>query len=90
MGGSVRQSKKGTTRGLIVRPRDVRGWRIPKPGSKSRDIYNRLAAGERAGDIARSYPERMRSTISVLIWRIRNPEDANEAARRTRRGGIQF
>jgi DNA-binding CsgD family transcriptional regulator len=37
--------------GQVMNPRDVRGWMIPRPNTKRRQVYDRLVAGKKAGEI---------------------------------------
>lgn len=65
--------------------RDANGWRIPRRGTLSRKIYDRIVAGNRPVDIAR----RLRIDITklhVLAHRFRNPDWARERRRRARDG----
>jgi FixJ family two-component response regulator len=35
--------------GQTMNPRDERGWMIPRPGTKRRQVYDALIAGTKAG-----------------------------------------
>lgn len=60
--------------------RDLRGWRIPKDGTRSRQIYNLMREGLSPKEIGMRFSPKMeKNTLGVLIWKIRNPKDANEA-----------
>jgi hypothetical protein len=37
--------------GQIMNPRDERGWMIPRPNTKRRQVYDALVSGKRAGEI---------------------------------------
>jgi DNA-binding CsgD family transcriptional regulator len=71
------------------RPRDDRGWRVPKHGTLSRQIYDLLARGKSTSEIASELGIKVTST-RVLAYKIRNSEMVNarnatasqEAARR--------
>jgi hypothetical protein len=59
------------------RPRDHRGWIIPKDGSLSRKIYDLLAQGKGTAEIASRLGIKVTST-RVLAYRIRNSEAVND------------
>lgn len=59
-------------------PRDERGWRIPRPRTKSAKIYELMLMGKTLGYIQNRLGGK-KGTLAVLIWKIRNPEDANAA-----------
>lgn len=42
---------RGRKVGMIVNLRDARGWQIPTAGSKRRQIYELIIAGERRSEI---------------------------------------
>lgn len=56
--------------------RDERGWRIPRPGTKSRQIYDLLIVGKRRFEIvaATGISDQL---VSAFIWKIKHPELAN-------------
>lgn len=59
--------------------RDECGWRIPRKGSKSEQIYDLLIAGFRTKEIYNLFQQdRNNSSIGVLISRIRQPEKHNK------------
>lgn len=60
-------------------PRDENGWRIPRPGTRSRTIYDMLRRGYTPGEIHRRLGGAY-GTLSFSIWRIRHPEQANRIA----------
>jgi len=61
---------------MTTRPRDAQGRRIPRPGTRSRRIYDLLVRGfgprEICDRVGGAYP-----TVGFLIWKIRHPEQAN-------------
>jgi hypothetical protein len=59
--------------------RDERGWRIPRKGTKSAQIYDMLLAGFSTTEIINQFCEV--GTIRVLIHNIKNPEKHNKRAR---------
>lgn len=60
--------------------RDASGWRIPRAGTVSRKIYDLMQKGFQQGDIHSKLSRSMsKSTLGVLMWKIRHPKDANEA-----------
>jgi hypothetical protein len=61
-------------------PRDKRGWRIPRNGTKSRKIYDMLVAGKKPFEIIKELGM-TDSTIRVLIFNIKRPDKKNEYAR---------
>lgn len=60
-------------------PRDERGWRIPRPNTKSRQIYNLLIQGKKPCEIAREL-NFVESTTRVLIFNIKNSKKKNSWA----------
>ncbi len=64
--------KLGTKR----RPRDERGWMIPKDGTLSHKIYDLLVEGKGTTEIASTLGIKVINT-RVLAHRIRNPETVN-------------
>lgn len=62
-----------------MNPRDERGWRVPRKGTKSEQIYDLMMADFKTKEIADLFQEN-RNTIGILIWRIKHPKDANAAA----------
>jgi hypothetical protein len=59
--------------------RDERGWRIPRPGTRSRRIYDLLCEGLSTGKI-HSIVGGSYATTGFLIWKIKHPETANRLA----------
>lgn len=57
-------------------PRDANGWRIPRPGTLRRQIYELLVDGHKPSVIAREVG-RSRVYVSVTAWTIRNPDARN-------------
>ena len=58
-------------------PRDERGWRMPRLGTKSARIYDLLIAGKTSEEILAEIGG-SRTSIRVLTWKIRNPVEANK------------
>ena len=67
---------RGFDPGYKVRPRDHRGWRIPKLGTQARVIYDWMVEGVREKEIAQRL-DRTPKYISKVCHRIRNPEIDN-------------
>lgn len=61
--------------------RDERGWRIPRDGTKSRQIYDLLVAEFSSGEIIELF-QGNRIATCVLIHNIKNPESQNMRANR--------
>lgn len=69
-------------------PRDERGWLIPRVGTVTRQIYDLLVQGKTRSEIVQAFPTLKESPLDARIWRIKNPDLANErrnAANRSRR-----
>ena len=62
--------------GAKQRPRDERGWMIPKDGTLSHKIYALLVQGKGTTEIASALGIKVNNT-RVLAHRIRNPETVN-------------
>lgn len=62
--------------------RDHRGWRIPRAGTKSRDIYECLVQGLTPAAIL-LIVEGSKATLGVLIWKIKHPEASNALQKST-------
>jgi hypothetical protein len=60
----------------LHRPRDSRGWRIPREGTHSRRIYDLLITGKGRKEIYEEIKTNY-TTIGVLIWRIKHPAAHN-------------
>lgn len=56
--------------------RDERGWRVPRAGTRSRAIYDMLILGHTPAYIHSVIGGNL-VAVRVLIWKIRNPGDAN-------------
>lgn len=56
--------------------RDERGWRVPRAGTLSFEIYRLTQAGICPKDIAELL-HCSRSSVGVLLFRIRHPDAAN-------------
>ncbi len=63
----------------IHSPRDRKGWRIPRKGTKSHKIYVMLKKGASNQEICDTI-EGNRGTTRVLTWKIRHPETSNAYA----------
>jgi DNA-binding CsgD family transcriptional regulator len=59
------------------RPRDEDGWRMPRPGTISAQIYALAKQGLNSSQIAATLG-RQRGTVSVHLFKIRNPERSNQ------------
>ncbi len=57
--------------------RDEIGWRVPRPSTKSRQIYDLAKAGKGSAEITKITGDKG-SVVRVLLWKIRNPENANQ------------
>lgn len=64
---------------MIHCERDERGWRIPRKGTKSYEIYHLLLAGFKPHEITKLYQGDSNS-IGVLINGIKHPEVKNARA----------
>lgn len=64
-------------RGHKLNKRDQRGWRIPRDGTLSREIYDLTLQGKMPAEIAKTL-RCDANTVRVLVNRFRRPEDANE------------
>ena len=69
--------------GYQIRPRDARGWRIPRPGSVARKIYDGMIQGHSYRQIAADTRRDKDHYVAYVMNRIRNPDRDN--ARRSRR-----
>lgn len=65
--------------GSTMNPRDERGWKIPRPGTKRRRVYDALVAGKRAGEIMRELGLK-RKTYGSHRYSITSWENANRLA----------
>ena len=63
-------------KGYQKNQRDKDGWRIPREGTLSRSIYDRLKRGSKTARIARVLGVDQ-NMVCVLAHRFRNPEWAN-------------
>ena len=62
-----------------MKQRDYRGWRIPRPGTRSWEIYQLLHHGFKTGEIVKLFQEdRYHTSIPVLISRIMHPDKHNQ------------
>lgn len=63
--------------------RDERGWRVPRPGTVSRKIYELLLQGLKPRQIMLQLEKgdvSNRNSLGVLIWKIKHP-DPQEATK---------
>ena len=56
------------------RPRDERGWAVPRDGTLARELYERLASGESTKEVMAWYPAARRRSIKTMMIYIKNPE----------------
>ncbi len=56
--------------------RDEWGWRVPRPGTLSRQVYELVSAGKGNSHIATVLGESPQS-VGVLRWKMRHPEASN-------------
>ena len=61
----------------IRRPRDAAGFRVPRKGTLSWDVYKLLSRRLSAGEIAARLGAD-RTVVRVLMYKIRNPERSND------------
>lgn len=71
-------------RGQPSLPRDARGWRIPRPNTATRIVYDMLVQNEQrkveglplfsGADIQVAAGLKAVTTCRVVMWKIRNPE----------------
>lgn len=59
---------------ILRNPRDDKGWRIPRPGTLARRVYDAHCLGMRVRDIA-AHIRRSENWVSVTIWRFTHPEE---------------
>lgn len=57
--------------------RDEHGWRVPRPGTHSRYIYDAMLCNRSNKEIAKALSISP-STVGVLKYKIRNPTRSNE------------
>lgn len=65
--------------------RDENGWRIPRSGTLSWEIYELAVMGTETSDIVRSFPQINPGMVRVLLWKIRNPENDRKMNMRRQR-----
>ena len=63
-----------------MRPRDQQGWRVPRRGTLSADIYALAKKGLSATQIAKQLG-RTRNNVQVHLFKIKRPERANQFGR---------
>ena len=68
--------------------RDLEGWRVPRPGSKSRLIYDWLKCGATTWQIARRFGLDVELT-RMLAHKFRHPERANYNEQARRKGKLE-
>lgn len=61
---------------MNLQPRDDNGWRIPREGTKSAEIYRLAREGKKASVIATELGMN-RLTVGVLLFKMRNPGASN-------------
>jgi hypothetical protein len=61
---------------MTMRPRDERGWRVPREGTTSRRIYDLLVQGKKGVAIAEITGCDV-DKVHVLTFKIRHPETTN-------------
>lgn len=61
--------------------RDRQGWRVPRAKTKSAIIYRLLVAGHSPAHIHTVVGGSVQN-IYILIWKIKNPDNANKMATR--------
>lgn len=62
-----------------IQPRDQNGWRIPRKGTLSREVYDLFIDGNDRHAIAETL-KKSPNTIGVLINRFQNPDQHNESS----------
>jgi hypothetical protein len=60
-----------------MRPRDEQGWRVPRPGTVSANIYALAKMGLSTSEIARALG-RARNNVGVHLFKIKRPERGNQ------------
>lgn len=63
-----------------IGPRDHAGWLVPKPGTRSRIVYEMLKAGLETHIIARSLTM-SKCNVHQIIFRIRHPDQTKDQHR---------
>jgi hypothetical protein len=66
--------------GQPMNPRDDRGWMIPRPGTKRRQIYDALVRGDPPYKIMWDMGFMPRGTFNNHVYFITKPEKANRIA----------
>lgn len=61
-------------------PRDSRGWRVPKAGTKALRVYRLMVAGKSLREIHDAVGENYH-TVGVRCWEIRNADLMNKRRR---------
>lgn len=67
---------------MKYRTRNENGWKIPREGTFTREVYDLLILGGSLRTIYEQFPARNRRTIEALISHIKNPESRNAYSRR--------
>jgi hypothetical protein len=65
--------KRGPRRGLLFNARDDKGWRIPRPGTVSRAVYDQITGGATPLQASRALNINV-GMVRVLAHRFRNPD----------------
>jgi hypothetical protein len=60
-----------------MRPRDEQGWRVPRPGTISANIYALAKKGLSTGEIAKELG-RERNNVEAHLFKIKRPERRNQ------------
>lgn len=60
-----------------MRPRDEQGWRVPRPGTISANIYALAKKGLSTREIAKELG-RERNYVGVHLFKIKRPEKSNQ------------
>jgi hypothetical protein len=63
--------------GQLMNPRDERGWMIPRPGTKRRQIYDAMVAGDRPLKIMWDMGFMPRGTFNNHRYAITKPDKSN-------------
>lgn len=73
----AKKKKTKSKRGVHLNDRDHNGWRIPRTGTLSRRIYDRVVSGASTRQIAVALNVSIGS-VQVLSHRFRNPDWASQ------------
>lgn len=61
----------------LRRPRDPKGWRVPREGTKSRQVYDMLKAKKSTAEIRRAIPGLSSQLLYNLTADIKKPDKSN-------------